>query len=156
VVPWRMVGFLLVLGLLAGFAALNAEHRADISFGFFAFVAVPVFLSLLLAFIVGALFVLPLALRRGKRMRDAELADAPTEEQVRAALSDRPQRRLLGLGGRAAVEVDPAEKEAGVSVDESALAENPSAGADAARRRVLDAPKPTKRSPRSKSKKGPA
>jgi uncharacterized integral membrane protein len=92
-VPWRMLGFLLVLGLLAGFAAVNGEHRADVSFGFFEFTALPIFLSLLLAFIAGALFVMPLALRRGRRMRDAELAGAPGEHQVRAALSARSKPR---------------------------------------------------------------
>ena len=109
-VPWRMIGFLLGLGVLTGFAAVNIEHRSDVSFGFFSFQQVPVFLSLLVAFIAGALFVLPLALRRGRRMRDAELANAATEGQVRAAVAARAKRRRDR--GKDAVESLPASGEA--------------------------------------------
>ena len=114
-----MIGFLLGLGILAGFAAVNIEHRSDVSFGFFVFSDVPVFLSILVAFIAGALFVLPLALRRGRRMRDAQLANTATEGQVRAAVADgAKRRRLLGDG---AVD-DTIEDEAGVEEEPLGLA----------------------------------
>ena len=116
-----MIGFLLGLGVLAGFAAVNTEHRSDVSFGFFSFQQVPVFLSLLVAFIAGALFVLPLALRRGRRMRDAELANAATEGQVRAAVAARARRRRDR--GKDAVESLPAP--AGEAADEEAGGEGP-------------------------------
>lgn len=129
VVPWRMIGFLLGLGILAGFAAVNIEHRSDVSFGFFVFSDVPVFLSILVAFIAGALFVLPLALRRGRRMRDAQLANTATEGQVRAAVAaGAKRRRLLGDGAAGdtvagdTVVDDTTEDEAGVEEEPLGLA----------------------------------
>ena len=70
--PWRMIGMLVLLGLVAGFATLNLEHRSDISFGFYEFSQIPVFLSLLVAFILGAVLMLPFTLGRRRRKKKAE------------------------------------------------------------------------------------
>ncbi len=65
--PWRLIGFLLVLVLVAGFATVNISNRSDVSFGFFTFEEVPIFLSLLVAFILGTLLMVPFLLRRRKK-----------------------------------------------------------------------------------------
>ena len=65
--PWRLIGFLLVLVLVAAFATVNIPNRSDVSFGFYTFEEVPIFLSLLIAFILGTLLMVPFLLRRSKK-----------------------------------------------------------------------------------------
>lgn len=66
--PWRLIGFILLLAIFLAFVALNLEHRSDISFGFVTLENVPVFLSLFGAFVVGVLVALPLtAIARNRR-----------------------------------------------------------------------------------------
>lgn len=70
--PWRLIGFILLLALFLAFIALNLEHRTDISFGVVTIENVPVFLSLFGAFVLGVLVALPLTARaktRGFRRR---------------------------------------------------------------------------------------
>ena len=75
--PWKMIGFLLVLVLVAFFASLNMNHRADISLGFYIFKDVPIFLSLLIAFLAGAVLIIPFTIgaslrKKGKLKEKAE------------------------------------------------------------------------------------
>ena len=63
-VPWRLVLILLILTIVVIFAAFNTKNASDISFGFVTLRAVPVFLSLLIAFLVGAFVVLPFSIGR--------------------------------------------------------------------------------------------
>mgnify|MGYP006312676187 CR=1 FL=1 len=65
--PWRLIGFILLLALFLAFIALNLDHRTDISFGFLTVTNVPVFLSLFGAFVVGVLVALPLTARAKTR-----------------------------------------------------------------------------------------
>jgi uncharacterized integral membrane protein len=67
--PWRLLSFLLVLALFVAFTALNVDHVADISFGFFAFERVPVFLSLFLSFLLGAIVMIPALMAGAFRRR---------------------------------------------------------------------------------------
>ncbi len=60
--PWKLVFTLLVLGCAALFAGLNLSP-VDVSVGVHVFQGVPLFLALTVAFIAGALCVLPYALR---------------------------------------------------------------------------------------------
>lgn len=68
--PWRLFFALLVLGCAALFAGLNLE-RVNVSVGVHVFRDVPLFLALVVAFIAGAVCVLPYAFvpRRGKARR---------------------------------------------------------------------------------------
>lgn len=71
-VPWRLVLFLIVLGLFVAFAGLNAGHATDISFGFHTFESVPIFISLFAAFFLGALVVLPFTIFRRSKKKPKE------------------------------------------------------------------------------------
>jgi uncharacterized integral membrane protein len=79
--PWRMIGLVLLLVLVAAFATLNLSNRTDISLGVHVFREVPIFLSLLVAFLAGILVMTPFTLGRGRRKR-----------QVRRVGSDRPEK----------------------------------------------------------------
>ena len=63
----RLIGFLIILIIFAVFSAFNLSNRSDISLAFYTFKNVPIFLSLLVSFILGSLFVLPFTLFKTKK-----------------------------------------------------------------------------------------
>ena len=90
--PWRMLLFLVVLALVVVLFAANMEHRSSFSFIFGHLEEVPVFMALLVAFIAGALTMLPFTIgphrqRRRKQKKPAEAAPP----QARDAQPSTPQ-----------------------------------------------------------------
>ncbi len=84
--PWRMLLFLVVLALVVVLFAANLEHRSSFSYLFGRLEDVPVFMALLVAFIAGALTMLPFTIgphrhRRRKQKRPAGTA-SPQERQA--------------------------------------------------------------------------
>ena len=92
--PWRMVGLLVTLLLVAIFATLNLEYRSNVSFGFREFEDVPIFLSTLLSFIAGAVVMLPFTLRRRRRQMAAGAEREVSEQEQDRKPSRRERRRL--------------------------------------------------------------
>ena len=82
--PWRVFGFIGLLIVVTAFSALNLEHRADVSFGFHVFDAVPVFLTSLIAFTLGAVLAVLLTMPRRRAVPPAAPA-APAAEAVPAS-----------------------------------------------------------------------
>lgn len=91
--PWRLVLFLLFLGVVVAFAGLNAGNATDITFGFHTFEDVPIFISLFVAFFLGALIVLPFTLFRRSKKRDKTPKYRKDENQGQSRPS-RKERRL--------------------------------------------------------------
>jgi len=56
--PWKLIGFLLVLTLFLVFAGFNT-HKVEIHFGPVAIPEIPMFVCLFLSFILGAIISLP-------------------------------------------------------------------------------------------------
>ena len=79
-----MFGFIGLLIVVTAFTALNLDHRSDVSLGFHTFDAVPVFLTSLVAFTLGAVLVVPLHLPRRRVARQA-LAPATQRDDLPAA-----------------------------------------------------------------------
>ena len=63
-VPFRAFGFIAFLMAIAAFSALNLDNRADVSVGIHTFPAVPIYLTSLISFTLGAVLVLPFTRRR--------------------------------------------------------------------------------------------
>jgi uncharacterized membrane protein YciS (DUF1049 family) len=59
--PWRLLVFIVIGAVFLGFIGFNLENRCDVSFGFYVFSQVPVFLSTLFAFVLGLALAFPLA-----------------------------------------------------------------------------------------------
>lgn len=66
-VPWKLILFLILMTIFVVFAAFNIKNVTDISVGFTTIQDVPVFLSVFIAFLAGAFFMLPFAVRSRKR-----------------------------------------------------------------------------------------
>jgi len=70
---FKMVAFLLLLIIIAVFSAFNLSNTSDISFGFYTIKNVPIFLSLLISFIAGAIMMLPFTLvKKRKPVKDKQ------------------------------------------------------------------------------------
>jgi uncharacterized integral membrane protein len=65
----KLVIIILILLIQAVFAGLNIKNVSDISFGFAVLKDVPVFLTVTLSFIAGAIIILPIALFSAKKSR---------------------------------------------------------------------------------------
>lgn len=73
--PWKLIFFLVLMGLVVFFAGFNLDNSSDVSFGFRTFEDVPIFLSLAIAFFGGAAVTLPFSFRKylSKRARPPKL-----------------------------------------------------------------------------------
>ncbi len=65
-IPWRLILFLCILTLVMFFIGFNITNVSDISFGFYTFTEVPVFISLFIAFLFGVSIMLPFTFLRKK------------------------------------------------------------------------------------------
>ena len=77
--PWRLLIVLVILVLVALFATINL-NRVDVSVGFHIFKEIPLFLALMFSFILGALLMLPFAVRGMRRVKKAEKVQKMEEE----------------------------------------------------------------------------
>ncbi len=104
--PWRLISFLLFLALFVLFAAFNLGNVADISFGIYTLQRVPIFISIFLSFILGALVVLPFSLAKSRRSRLKKEQRAPKNKK--ASESDAAAAGAGRLpGGKNAGSADP-------------------------------------------------
>jgi uncharacterized integral membrane protein len=96
--PWRLVGFIILLGIFLVFIAFNLDNRCDINFGFRVFQGVPVFFTVFSSFVVGMLCALPFAVslrqkKNGKLGRDKKNTDRPPSKagKKRGGAQDVPE-----------------------------------------------------------------
>ena len=65
--PWKLILFILSVVLVTIFIGFNLENTCDVSFGFYTFQKVPIFMSILLAFAAGVFIMLPFTFGHGKK-----------------------------------------------------------------------------------------
>ena len=70
--PWKLVFYLVLLGLVLAFVWLNIGNTTDISFGFATVEDVPIFMSLFVSFFIGVAVALPIAVRSSSRKTRAQ------------------------------------------------------------------------------------
>jgi hypothetical protein len=74
--PWRLLSFLTALIVFAFFIGFNLDNRCDVSIIFYTFRDVPVFVSLLFAYLVGAISLVPFFLAASwRKRRDVLVSD---------------------------------------------------------------------------------
>lgn len=83
--PWRLIGFIICIVLVTVFAGFNLDNRCNISFGFYQLENVPIFFSLMAAFVFGVLVVLPFTFgkRRKKNTTVSQSTARSPEAEVR-------------------------------------------------------------------------
>ena len=77
-----MIFFLLVLAIVVFFAGFNITNVSDISFGFYTIVDVPIFISLFIAFLAGAVVMLPFVAKKKKMKSGKKRTKVLPEEEV--------------------------------------------------------------------------
>lgn len=65
--PWKLIAFLAILLAITFFIGFNLDNRCDVSFVFHIYRNVPIFVSLLFAYLAGAITVIPFFLGRRSR-----------------------------------------------------------------------------------------
>lgn len=65
--PWKLIAFLAILLVITFFIGFNLDNRCDVSFIFYKYHDVPIFVSLLFAYAAGAVTVLPFLIGHGKK-----------------------------------------------------------------------------------------
>lgn len=70
----------LIITIEAVFAGLNMKNVSDISFGFAVLKDVPVFLSILISFVSGAVIVLPFTLINGRK-KNKKIEEKPVKRK---------------------------------------------------------------------------
>lgn len=100
--PWKLLFYLILLGLILAFVGMNLGNTTDISLGFVVFEDVPVFMSLFASFFLGVAVAIPIVMQSSSRKTRAR-----TEKR-----SERKQRREQEKAARAAAKADKAAAKA--------------------------------------------
>ena len=112
--PWRLLVFIAVFGILLAFIAFNLENKCDISFGFTVIPAVPVFITIFISFALGLFCTLPFVIRALKMRKFSG-----SKEKKQAA----PAGLRSGEDSRPAKE-DPATNNPGSALPKTAEGSN--------------------------------
>lgn len=65
--PIKLIGTIILLILVTIFAGVNLDNKCDITFIFYTFEQVPVFMTVIISFAIGLVLMLPFTLGRGKK-----------------------------------------------------------------------------------------
>lgn len=65
--PVKLIGTIILLILVTIFAGVNLDNKCDITFIFYTFKDIPVFMTVIISFAIGAVFMLPFTFGRGKK-----------------------------------------------------------------------------------------
>jgi len=89
--PGKLVYFIIVMLMLVLFMGFNLSNRCDISVIFYVFKDVPIFLSMLFAFLLGNIAVLPFLISSRHKMKKAEKQAALYHDVEKVELN--PEKR---------------------------------------------------------------
>ena len=95
--PWRLLAFLFVLLAITFFIGFNLDNRCDVSFIFYKYADVPIFVSLLFAYAAGALTVIPFFLASGnkKRGKDTQSVRKTTGKTAVSSIRQEKKKRRI-------------------------------------------------------------
>jgi hypothetical protein len=86
--PWRLIGYIVILIILLGFIGFNLENRCDISFGprgLLTLSQVPVYFTAFSSFVLGMLCSIPLVISlRKKEPKTPGEGNAKKREKAKA------------------------------------------------------------------------
>lgn len=89
--PWKLIGFVVLLIFATIFIGFNLDHRCDVSIGFTTFKDVPIFLSLLISFVAGVLVMTPFAFF--KPISTAKKKKTPQETKTQEPVVNKAEKK---------------------------------------------------------------
>ena len=78
--PIKLIGTIILLILVTIFAGVNLDNKCDITFVFYTFKDIPVFMTVIISFAIGAVFMLPFTFGRGKKKNCPKTEDKAASE----------------------------------------------------------------------------
>ena len=117
--PIRLIGSIILLVLVTIFAGVNLDNKCDITFIFYTFHQVPVFMTVIVSFAIGAILMLPFTLGRKKKK-----CQKPAQAQQSAANQTEPKeesKTLFDFKIKREAKADKAEKSKEVSKEKKSL-----------------------------------
>lgn len=117
--PWKLLLTLLIFTLFVAFTGFNLQNTSVISFGFTEFQNVPIFLSLSIAFLVGAFYSIPYVLF-SKKKQPKPPKDKDSSRSKKSGSQEGSGRKALGKPNRQSKETeqDPVFSREGVYLAE--------------------------------------
>lgn len=85
--PFKLILFLITIVVMAFFIGFNLDNRCDVSFVLYTFKNVPIIISLVTAYVLGSLSVLPALLGSRKKKRLAK-----KEKEAKNALQGKDKK----------------------------------------------------------------
>jgi uncharacterized integral membrane protein len=101
--PWRLIGFIILLGIFLVFIAFNLGNTCDINFGFRVFNEVPVFLTAFASFVLGMLCAIPFAISLRLKKKDRH----GTAREIAPELSPPKPKKKWGKAREEVPEISP-------------------------------------------------
>ena len=68
--PVKLIGTIILLILVTIFAGVNLDNKCDITFIFYTFKDVPVFMTVIISFAIGAILVMPFTMGKKKNKKN--------------------------------------------------------------------------------------
>ena len=91
--PVKLIGTIILLILVTIFAGVNLDNKCDITFIFYTFKDIPVFMTVIISFAIGAILMIPFTLGRGKKKK----CQKPAQAQQTAANQTEPKEESKTL-----------------------------------------------------------
>ena len=119
--PWKLILLVIVIVLVAIFVGVNHANVCNISFIFTEFHNVPVYVTILVSFVIGMLIMLPFTIgkKRGKsadRRKNVDVPAVSVEEYPAENARNRRNRRRQEAAARKAEKARKKEKNAPAEV----------------------------------------
>jgi uncharacterized integral membrane protein len=81
--PWKTILIILLASVFVLFIALNIDNTTKISFIFFTVDAVPIYLTVFISMLLGALFMVPVMLKRRRNGNETKDSDKEVKSKKR-------------------------------------------------------------------------
>ncbi|MFP4153815.1 MAG: hypothetical protein ACOC2V_02060 [Alkalispirochaeta sp.] len=91
--PWKLIFYLVIVGLILVFVGLNLGHTTDISLGFVTYEEIPVFMGLFVAFFLGVAVSIPIAVQSSSRKTKARSERKRERAERKQERAERKQLR---------------------------------------------------------------
>ncbi|WP_407426786.1 hypothetical protein [Treponema sp.] len=79
--PVKLIGTIILLILVTIFAGVNLDNKCDITFIFYTFKDVPVFMTVIISFVIGVILMIPFTFGRTKKKAQQPQQTQPVQNQ---------------------------------------------------------------------------
>lgn len=80
--PVKLIGIIVLLILVTIFAGINLDNKCDISFVFHTFKDIPVFMTVIISFAIGAVLMIPFTFNRKTKNPSKDSAKTPDTSEA--------------------------------------------------------------------------